>query len=138
MARIKHIAIRTEDVEKTAAFYREAFGLTQVGVGQSGVYLSDGYLNIAVLKLRPGLAGEPMKLGVDHIGFQVDDIEATVTNIERLGGRSLTERLESAAANAAEPRSYFEVKCLGPDEQVIDVSSAGWIGGSRGRTSEGD
>jgi predicted enzyme related to lactoylglutathione lyase len=129
MGRIKHIAIRTHEVEKTAAFYREAFGLTQVGVGQNGVYLSDGYLNIAVLKLRASLEGEPLKLGVDHIGFQVDDVEATVANIQRLGGKSLTEHMEPPATNSAEPRSYFEVKCLGPDEQVIDVSSAGWVGG---------
>jgi catechol 2,3-dioxygenase-like lactoylglutathione lyase family enzyme len=129
MARVKHIAIRTNDVEKTAAFYREAFGLMQVGAGQSGVYLSDGYLNIAVLKLRAGRKGEPLKLGVDHIGFEVDDVEATVAHIRRLGGKSLTERMEPPDANSAGPHSYFEVKCLGPDEQVIDVSSAGWIGG---------
>jgi catechol 2,3-dioxygenase-like lactoylglutathione lyase family enzyme len=129
MARIKHIAIRTNDVEKTVRFYREAFGLTQVGSGHSGVYLSDGYLNIAVLKLRSGAAGEPLKLGVDHIGFEVADVEATVANIQRLGGKSLTSRIEPPGANSAGPHSYFEVKCLGPDEQVIDVSSAGWIGG---------
>ena len=128
MARIKHIAIRTHDVEKTARFYREAFGLIQVGEGQSGVYMTDGYLNIAVLKLRPSLEDEPLKLGVDHVGFQVDDVEATVANIERLGGKSLTERLERNAPNPREAQSYFEVKCLGPDEQVIDVSSAGWVG----------
>ena len=90
MARIKHIAIRTHDVEKTAAFYREAFGLTQVGAGQSGVYLSDGYLNIAILKLRPAIEGELLKLGVDHVGFQVENVEATVAHIQRLGGKSLT------------------------------------------------
>jgi len=33
MARIKHIALRTWDVEKTAAFYKEVFGLKQVGLG---------------------------------------------------------------------------------------------------------
>ena len=54
MARIKHIAIRTGDVEKTAAFYKEAFGLKQVGLGQNGIYLTDGHLNIAVLKFQPG------------------------------------------------------------------------------------
>jgi catechol 2,3-dioxygenase-like lactoylglutathione lyase family enzyme len=128
MARIKHIAIRTQDVEKTASFYREAFDLKQVGLGQNGVYLTDGYLNIAVLTLRPSLEGEPLKLGVDHVGFQVDDVDATVAKIQRLGGKSLTERLESQATNAAPAQSYFEVKCLGPDNQVIDVSCAGWIG----------
>jgi catechol 2,3-dioxygenase-like lactoylglutathione lyase family enzyme len=130
MARIKHIAIRTHDVEKTALFYREAFGLTQVGAGQSGVYLTDGYLNVAVLELRPTVEVERLRLGVDHIGFQVEDVEATVANIQRLGGKSLADRVEPPATNSAAPRSYFEVKCLGPDEQVIDVSSAGWIGGS--------
>jgi catechol 2,3-dioxygenase-like lactoylglutathione lyase family enzyme len=128
MARIKHIAIRTHDVDKTAAFYRDAFGLTQVGVGQNGVYLTDGYLNIAILKLRPAIEGEPLKLGVDHVGFQVDDVGATVAHIQQLGGKSLTDRVEAQAMNPSEPQSYFEVKCLGPDEQVIDVSSAGWVG----------
>jgi predicted enzyme related to lactoylglutathione lyase len=128
MARIKHIAIRTHDVEKTAAFYREAFGLTQVGAGQVGVYLSDGYLNIAILKLRPAIEGEILKLGVDHVGFQVEDVEATVAHIQRLGGKLLTDRMDAPATNSTEPQSYFEVKCLGPDEQVIDVSSAGWVG----------
>jgi catechol 2,3-dioxygenase-like lactoylglutathione lyase family enzyme len=128
MARIKHIAIRTHDVDKTAAFYRDAFGLTQVGVGQNGVYLTDGYLNIAILKLRPAIEGEPLKLGVDHVGFQVDDVGATMAQIQQLGGKSLTDRVEAQARNPSEPQSYFEVKCLGPDEQVIDVSSAGWIG----------
>jgi hypothetical protein len=69
-----------------------------------------------------------LKLGVDHVGFQVDDVEATVANIQRLGGKSLTERTETQLATSAHPQSYFEVKCLGPDEQVIDVSSAGWVG----------
>jgi catechol 2,3-dioxygenase-like lactoylglutathione lyase family enzyme len=128
MARIKHIAIRTHDVEKTAAFYREAFGLTQVGVGQNGIYLTDGYLNIAVLNLRPGIDGESLKLGIDHVGFQVDDVEATVAQIRNLGGKPLTDRPGPAATKSAPSQSYFEVKCLGPDDQVIDVSSAGWVG----------
>jgi catechol 2,3-dioxygenase-like lactoylglutathione lyase family enzyme len=128
MARIKHIAIRTNDIEKTAEFYREVFGLTQVGAGRNGIYLTDGYLNIAVLQLRPGGEGESLKLGLDHVGFQVDDIEATVERIRKLGGKSLAHRADPATAAPTAAQSYFEVKCLGPDDQVIDVSSAGWIG----------
>jgi methylmalonyl-CoA/ethylmalonyl-CoA epimerase len=129
MAQIKHIAIRTHDVEKTAAFYKEAFGLEQVGVGQSGVYLTDGRLNIAILSFRGVVEGETMKLGVDHIGFAVDDVDATVERIKKLGGKSLNARHEVApAADPAKPQSYFEVKCIGPEDQVIDVSNAGWIG----------
>jgi len=128
MAKIKHIAIRTRDIEKTAAFYKEAFGLEQVGVGQSGIYLTDGYLNIAILSMRGLVEGETMKLGVDHVGFQVDDVDATVARIKKLGGKSLEHRNEVAAADPAQPQSYFEVKCIAPDDQVIDVSNAGWVG----------
>lgn len=128
MAQIKHIAIRTDDIEKTAAFYREAFGLKQVGTGQSGIYLTDGHLNIAILNFRPGVDGESMKHGVDHVGFQVDDVDATVARIKDLGGKSLTECHSVTPTDSAQPQSYFEIKCVGPDEQVIDVSSAGWVG----------
>jgi len=128
MAQIKHIAIRTDDIEKTAAFYREAFGLKQVGTGQSGIYLTDGHLNIAILNFRPGVDGESMKHGVDHVGFQVDDVDATVARIKELGGKALSERHSVTPTDSAQPQSYFEIKCVGPDEQVIDVSSVGWVG----------
>lgn len=131
MARIKHIAIRTNDVEKTAAFYKEAFGLEQVGLGQSGIYLTDGYLNIAILSMRAVVEGETMKLGVDHVGFQVDDVNATVAKIRRLGGKALNERNEVDRVDPSKPQSYFEVKCVVPDDQVIDVSNAGWAGASK-------
>jgi methylmalonyl-CoA/ethylmalonyl-CoA epimerase len=128
MAQIKHIAIRTNDVEKTAAFYQEAFGLERAGTGQSGVYLTDGRINIAILNFRPAVEGEFMKLGVDHLGFQVDDVDAAVARIKKLGGKSLNDRHSVTPTDPAEPQSYFEVKCVGPDEQVIDVSNAGWVG----------
>jgi methylmalonyl-CoA/ethylmalonyl-CoA epimerase len=128
MAQIKHIAIRTDDVEKTAAFYREAFGLQQVGKGQNGIYLTDGHLNLAILNFRPAVEGESMKRGVDHIGFQVDDLEAAVARVKDLGGKALNERRTPPTADPAQPQSYFEIKCVGPDDQVIDVSSAGWAG----------
>lgn len=128
MALVKHIAIRTHDVEKTAAFYKEAFGLEQVGVGQSGIYLTDGRLNIAILSFRGVVEGETMKLGVDHIGFEVDDVDAAVGRIRALGGKSLNDRHQVERKDPSEPQSYFEVKCVGPDDQVIDVSNAGWVG----------
>ncbi len=131
MARIKHIAIRTNDIEKTAAFYKEAFGLEQVGVGQSGIYLTDGYLNIAILSMRAVVAGETMKLGVDHVGFEVDDVNATVAKVRALGGKALDQRNEVQPSDPSKAQSYFEIKCVAPDDQVIDVSNAGWIGASK-------
>ena len=128
MARIKHIAIRTADVEKTAAFYKEAFDLQQVGLGQNGIYLSDGHLNIAILKFQRGPNGEPLRLGIDHVGFHVDDVDATVQKVTRLHGKRLTEKTEVERSDPSQPQSYYEIKCIGPDEQVFDVSSVGWVG----------
>lgn len=128
MARIKHIAIRTTEPEKTAAFYQKAFDLQQVGKGKSGVYLSDGHINIAILSMRAAAEGETMRLGVDHVGFQVDNVEETVTRVKELGGKALTEMEAAAPTDPSKPQSYFEIKCVGPDNQVIDVSNAGWAG----------
>ena len=125
MAQIKHIAIRSRDVDQTAAFYKDAFGLTQVGMGRNGIYLTDGHLNIAILKYQPGKDGEPLRLGIDHVGFQVDDLDSALARIESLRGTRLTEQIEVSPKDPAERQSYYEIKCLGPDEQVIDISTVG-------------
>ena len=78
MAKIRHIALVVDDSEATAAFYTSAFGLTEVfrqkndeTRGQWAIYLTDGYINLALLPVaRP--------LGVDHIGFAVDDVDAAL------------------------------------------------------------
>jgi lactoylglutathione lyase len=128
MAQIKHIAIRTRDVDQTATFYKDAFGLTQVGMGKNGVYLTDGHLNIAILKYQESKDGEPLRLGVDHVGFQVEDLDSALARIESLHGTALSEPNEVTPKDAAERQSYYEIKCLGPDEQVIDISTVGWVG----------
>lgn len=128
MAQVKHIAIRTNNVERTAAFYKQAFDLEEVGAGKNGVYLTDGHLNIAILSLRPAAEGETMKLGVDHIGFAVDDVNAAVARVKSVGGKALNEHNVVDSADSGKAQSYFEVKCVGPEDQVIDVSNAGWVG----------
>ena len=56
MARIKHIAIATDDPEATAKFYVEGLGMKQVGKldtpTDEGYYLTDGYINLAILKFK--------------------------------------------------------------------------------------
>ncbi len=128
MAKIKHIAIRTVDVEKTATFYKEVFGLHQVGLGQNGVYLSDGHLNLAILKSHREGEEDPSGLGIEHLGFQVDDVDETLAKVRQLGGKPLSEPVQVSHTDPAAPQSYFEIKCLGPDEQIIDVSISGWVG----------
>ncbi len=129
MARLKHIAIRTEDVPRTAAFYKAAFDLEEVGKGRSGVYLSDGHVNLAILNLKTPAS----RAGVDHLGFQVNDLEGTVARVTKLGGRLTETAPEAPGEDPAQPRSYFEVKVAGPDGQEIDVFDGGWAGAPENR-----
>ena len=85
MAKIKHIAIASQDPDKTAEFFKEVFDLEEVGkvdsANASGYYLSDGNINLAILNFHSEVvAGEEFGTdyaGLHHIGFQVDDAEAT-------------------------------------------------------------
>ncbi|MGZ9215253.1 MAG: hypothetical protein ACXW53_25455, partial [Candidatus Binatia bacterium] len=83
------------------------------------------------LNMRGVVEGETMKLGVDHVGFQVDDVDAAVEKIRALGGKPLNQRNEVNHGDPSKPQSYFEVKCVVIDDQVIDVSNAGWVGASK-------
>src|SRR6478672_11303156 len=75
MARIRHLAILTEDVEKLVKFYTTAFGLKIVhGVG-TATYLSDGHINLAIIPIGPEreIEGPHLQLGINHFGFEVED-----------------------------------------------------------------
>ena len=120
MAKLRHIAIRTQDPEQTAAWYKAAFDLVEVGRARNGVYLSDGDVNIAVLRTSTETTRGEVAPGLHHLGFLVEDLEATCSKLAALGA----ERLPSAP----QAGNYFEVKHLGPDGVEFDVSEQGWAG----------
>ena len=128
MARIKHIALTTKDPAKVAAFYKAAFGLQEVRHSPSGaVFLTDGYINLAILKCRPEKERGAGKIGIEHFGFQVEDVEGTLAKLSQHGGTSLGNRVDVTPTDASSPQSYYELKCVGPDDQIIDVSGSGGV-----------
>jgi catechol 2,3-dioxygenase-like lactoylglutathione lyase family enzyme len=124
MARIKHVALSTDDPAKTAEFYTKVFGLTELrrepaDTGADGVWLSDGYIYFAILKYggedTPNLGEGPSTVkGIHHIGFYVDDLEETSAALE---AESCTECPGSSKVNR---------KFKGPDGLMIDVRHRGW------------
>ena len=124
MARIKHIALSTDDPVKTAEFYKNIFGLKELrrepaDTGADGVWLSDGYIYFAILKYggddTPNLGEGPSTVkGIHHIGFYVDDLEAAHATMEGAGG---TECQGSSKVNR---------KFKGPDGLMIDIRARGW------------
>ena len=125
MSRIKHIAIRTPDVEQTASFYKDVFELTEAGKGRNGVYLTDGHINLAILKMQES-GPNAGKMGIDHFGFQVEDIDAAAAKLESVGSEALA--VHTPPANADGSQSYYEAKYLDPVNQVVDVTHTGWVG----------
>src|SRR5215831_18019880 len=95
MAKIKHIAISTQDVDATARFYIEVFGLKEVGKvdspGAQGYYLSDGDLNLAILHFKndvvAGVERGKDYSGIHHIGFQVESLEAITEKLAEAGSQ---------------------------------------------------
>ena len=84
MPKIKHIALSTQDVEGTARFYIEVFGMKKMGTiddpGTIGCFLSDGDINLAILNFKNDQAAGVERgrgfSGIHHIGFEVESLEA--------------------------------------------------------------
>jgi catechol 2,3-dioxygenase-like lactoylglutathione lyase family enzyme len=123
-SRIKHIALSSEDPAKTAAFYKEVFGMTELhrkpgDTGDEGVWLTDGYIYFAILKFKsheaPDMGEGPSTVpGVHHIGFYVDDLEEACQTIE------------SASATVCPESSQANRKYKGPEGLMIDLRARGW------------
>ena len=137
MAKIKHIAIATQDPDETARFYRDVFDLKEVGrvAGDNaeGYYLSDGNVNIAILRFKnPVVAGSqgPDYSGIHHIGFQVDDAEAADARLRAAGSRPMNEINDALRPpmDAAPHGPNVESKYGGPDGVMVDISQHGWVG----------
>jgi catechol 2,3-dioxygenase-like lactoylglutathione lyase family enzyme len=139
MARIRHIALVTDDPAKTAEFYKEHFGLTELyrrpgDTGEKGVWLSDGYIYFAILKYgEPGAPklgpGQTSDLrGIHHIGFYVDDEEATAKELRQSGYSPvpIPETYGTRENRVAAMGDAQNLKYLGPDEVQIDIRSRGW------------
>jgi methylmalonyl-CoA/ethylmalonyl-CoA epimerase len=129
MAKIRHIALAVQDPEKTAKFYEEVFGLTRVGTTDSalasGVYLSDGHINIALLNYKTdemaGVAGGKDFVGTHHFGFKVDDAAAAKKKIEAHGGTFFMD------LPALKDTLYYEEKYRDPEGVIFDISQKGWV-----------
>jgi len=129
MARLRHFAVCVGDLEKSANFYEQAFGLKRVGeetieIG-SAIYMSDGVINLALLNFS-GTKGNDIKsavghVGANHFGFQVDDLAETQKKIEALGGKFFFDLGDERKGN-------FERKFKDPDGVVFDISEHGWVG----------
>jgi glyoxylase I family protein len=139
MAKIKHIALSTQDVDKTAKFYIDVFGLKEIAridsPGARGYYLSDGDLNLAILNFKSdavaGVERGKEWSGIHHIGFQVESLEAIAERLAAAGSQPRHDVNEAlGVGHGRREHGNVEVKYSGPDGVMVDVSETGWVGTS--------
>ncbi len=71
MARIQHIAIFSDDPAKLAEFYSRIYGMKITGESQGDVWVTDGYMDVALIKRKR--EGAPQ--GLHHFGITLTDEE---------------------------------------------------------------
>lgn len=137
MAQIKHIAIATQDADKTASFYKEVFGLREIAKldnpGAKGYYLSDGNINLAILDFQNDQVAGPEYgktfSGIHHFGFEVENLEEIAEKMMATNTAPREDINQALGVGAPGARNAnVEVKYGGPDGVIIDVSEAGWVG----------
>lgn len=132
MGKLRHIAITAADPEATATFYEQTFEMKRVWSREIGVMLTDGIVSLAVLKFPTDeMAGDERGKefhGLHHMGFVVDDLDASSAAVEDNGGK-YHMRLPHAEGDDA---SNTEHKFRDPNGVVFDIVNRGYAEGSWG------
>ena len=135
MPKLRHIALTTHDVEKTAKFYIEVFGMKEMGKindpGTVGCFLSDGEINLAILSFKndqaAGIERGKAFTGIHHFGFEVEDMTAIQDKLATAGATRRRDVEQALGVVDGERKHNVEVKFTGPDGVMLDVSETGWI-----------
>src|ERR1043165_1668312 len=123
MPKLRHVAITTHDVEGTAKFYIDVFGMKEMGKindpGPTGCFLSDGTVNRAMLHFKNDQAagverGKAFK-GIHHIGFEVEDMAEIAAKLADAGSTRRTDVEQALGVADGQRKHNVEVKFTGPD-----------------------
>ena len=111
---IRHIALYTPDPQKLADFYCKVLDMKEVErTDRSSIFVSDGYLNLALLYQRKE---EP--IGLNHFGFHVQSNDEMQSRAEKAGARRGAKRPERIP--------FAEYRVHDPEGNGIDISQKGW------------
>jgi catechol 2,3-dioxygenase-like lactoylglutathione lyase family enzyme len=131
MAKLRHVAIQCDDPDKTAKFYCEVFGMKEMyrtglqGDGAGALYLSDGTVNLALIRITDPEFPNYRPKGLNHIGFIVDNLAEAVALAEKNGAHT------AMTGHQIREGEFWEHKMVGPDEvglDLYDVHGRGWPG----------
>lgn len=132
MEKLRHIAISVPDPEAAAKFFEKAFGMTRAGRAMRGWYMTDGVMNVALLKFDegkvPGFEGQKDVRGVIHFGMWVENLEEAKARVTGAGGTFMNSR---GGEETTGGHTYYEMRFRTPDGVVFDLTQSGWKGAVR-------
>ncbi len=93
MARIVHIALKVDDLEKSRQFYQKVFGFRPVNITKTrdhtSCHLSDGAIDLALIKYDSEESAEARASGpgpcIHHFAIEVEDFDQAVAEIGKMG-----------------------------------------------------
>jgi len=125
MAKLRHIALYADDAIAAAHFYRDAFDMKIVRENDNACSLSDGVMNVTIIRSRAGFPA-----GLHHFGMWVDDLEGAQAQVVKAGA-TFHQGPPPAGQGA------FEIKYKTPDGAAIfDITHTGWPGAAKDPVNE--
>jgi len=117
MARIKHIAIFSDNPAQLADFYTRIYGMKITGESQGDVWVTDGYMDVALIKRKREGAPE----GLHHFGFTLEESEKPFVYAEmtKMGLAPTDPRADGLGVD----RPYVEDKGEDPDGNRFDITT---------------
>lgn len=133
-AKIRHVAIHTENHQRMATFYKTVFGMKKITEGMTdehGNYnkerghLSDGVIGLALLQRQPGFSA-----GLDHFGLEVEDVQ-------RVRDRLKQHYPDVFVAQSQSHVPFAGLRTHDPDGNQFDLSQKGMANVREGYLQEG-
>ena len=88
------------------------------------MFLSDGTLNMAILKFKTDQLGKGMDFrGIHHFGVLVEDVDEFSKKLDSLGAEHYIDQGQDG-----HQAGYFEKKFFGPEGILFDIAEQGWAG----------
>ena len=99
MARIVHIALKVEDLDRASEFYEKLFGFAPVDISKvrdhTSRHLTDGTIDLALIRYDSEESAEAKAAGegpcIHHFAIEVDDLEKCAAELGKFGCELISE-----------------------------------------------
>jgi catechol 2,3-dioxygenase-like lactoylglutathione lyase family enzyme len=120
VARISYMAVISPDPEELKDYYARWFEFQELHRLPNGtIYLTDGTINMGLLKQGADNGEENQAPGLHHLGFVVENLDETKSKLARFDASAVIESRPSS-----DP--FAEIRTTDPEGLIIDISEEGY------------